>query len=357
MLLIGMASILSVSLSAQVTITKSSLINAGKSFTSYDDTLGTALKSGGMGDLTWDFSSLRKDDSSTLTSLNPDWNPSISSLMPTANLFLQTDGDDDYIGLNKTDSVLYFVGTVVDTGAGPLEVDEFSFAFLPIPITHGTVYHDTIELATLLDSVGLMAGPGSTIDSTRVVFYMAQRFEGIGHGKIDFGTSEIDNVLMVDQLNELYLKAWAKFNGTWIALPPQYYSTLMLDASIDTSHRHMWWSDNASKGIPVVQYDIEQGSNISDGIEYIPSPAQTASSTELDKIEVVVYPNPSANAIQFKGISEISGKAIVYDLKGSIVLEKGLKNSTLDVSSLTAGSYVVVIKTKGNRLTTEFTKK
>lgn len=65
--------------------------------------------------------------------------------------------------------------------------------------------------------------------------------------------------------------------------------------------------------------------------------------TKLNNI--TVYPNPTKNTLQIKGINSLDISTIkIVNILGKEVYSSHLKNSNIDVSNLTAGIYVITIK-------------
>lgn len=70
--------------------------------------------------------------------------------------------------------------------------------------------------------------------------------------------------------------------------------------------------------------------------------SETASVIKFDNTEIYVYPNPVEEVLNFIGLKG-TVRATVYDVTGRLFLEKEV-NSSLDVSSLKAGIYIVKIE-------------
>ena len=70
---------------------------------------------------------------------------------------------------------------------------------------------------------------------------------------------------------------------------------------------------------------------------------------ELNAQIVSVYPNPAQNHISFDGLSLMNGafEAIVYSATGKLMFSANFSSNELDISQLSSGSYVAVIKENG----------
>lgn len=96
--------------------------------------------------------------------------------------------------------------------------------------------------------------------------------------------------------------------------------------------------------IYVIPTDPDQMSSGTMGMFY-QSVLQVLGVSELEKDNVKVYPNPTADFIYVKlsSKSKIEG-AEIYDLSGKLVLRTKLESEQLDLRSLPQGVYMVVFK-------------
>jgi hypothetical protein len=69
--------------------------------------------------------------------------------------------------------------------------------------------------------------------------------------------------------------------------------------------------------------------------------------TRIPAQSISVYPNPSADFVTIDLESAIN-KIDVYTITGDLVYSQKSDNKTLDIQSLAAGSYVIVVETKEN---------
>ena len=70
--------------------------------------------------------------------------------------------------------------------------------------------------------------------------------------------------------------------------------------------------------------------------------SETASIIKFNNTEIYVYPNPVKSDLNFAGLKG-TVSAYVYDVTGRLFLQKEV-NSSLDVSRLKAGIYIVKIE-------------
>ena len=74
---------------------------------------------------------------------------------------------------------------------------------------------------------------------------------------------------------------------------------------------------------------------------------------------ITVYPNPTANSLKFNGINHSESYTVtIFKLLGSSVLSQITKITSIDVSNLGAGNYIIkIIDLMGEEYTDTFIKK
>ncbi|MEJ6776018.1 MAG: T9SS type A sorting domain-containing protein [Crocinitomicaceae bacterium] len=78
---------------------------------------------------------------------------------------------------------------------------------------------------------------------------------------------------------------------------------------------------------------------------------------ELNTFKVGVYPNPTGNEIKLNGEFSSNAVATIYDQSARIMISANVSNgSSLNVSSLEAGIYIVKIEDKGENATIRIVK-
>ncbi|WET02448.1 RICIN domain-containing protein [Flavobacterium sp. YJ01] len=71
---------------------------------------------------------------------------------------------------------------------------------------------------------------------------------------------------------------------------------------------------------------------------------------------ISIYPNPVKNTLFFSSdIKDI--QVSIFNQTGSLVIQKALKENSLDVSNLTTGVYLIVFEKDGTKITKQFIKK
>ena len=94
--------------------------------------------------------------------------------------------------------------------------------------------------------------------------------------------------------------------------------------------------------LTLVATDFSPGHVTKAGIDYFRiEELSGASVTESETDLISIYPNPATNEINFTGAS--TGSIEIFDLSGRLVLNNSMV-STLNVSALNSGLYLIVIK-------------
>jgi uncharacterized surface protein with fasciclin (FAS1) repeats len=93
----------------------------------------------------------------------------------------------------------------------------------------------------------------------------------------------------------------------------------------------------------VILADVEADN----GVAHVLDKVLLESYLGLDETSVLsfnVYPNPAQNEIQVAGVE---GMVSIADMSGKILLTKELNNNAVDISALSAGSYIISVDNNG----------
>lgn len=356
-LLLASVAFIGSQLAAQITITSNNVISAGQKITQYsDNSTMISVKVGGSAKQNFDFSNLLAEDTSDLNFFNPDWKPAIGNLVIGATLVVESDGD--YTFLKKTSSAIKLIGNASDTGNGPLEVTAFELPLMLFPLTYGTSIKDSSIFSSQKTYFGMSPGMGApVIDSFEIIIKARYTFKGIGFGSVKLPNNlNIDNALMVEAITENYVGINFYSAGKWSTLPTSYYSAIGQSPEPDTSISHIWWTNQENYGFPLVQYEISPNEDSTSSVDYISSSSQATATSNVEKVSVSVYPNPSASVLLFTGLININSEAVIMDMQGKIVASSNLKNGKLDIGQLTTGNYIVNINNGDEMVQIKFTK-
>ena len=122
-----------------------------------------------------------------------------------------------------------------------------------------------------------------------------------------------------------------------------------------TATFQLMWSDEASAGNQMIN-----AGDGTDALGYIDTAndCSTASVKEISFYNIDVYPNPASNVINFRSEFTIDNLSVL-DLMGRTVKEQisNNKESSLDVSDLAKGVYLVKLTSGEKEAVTKFIKK
>ncbi|AJR04802.1 T9SS type A sorting domain-containing protein [Siansivirga zeaxanthinifaciens] len=88
----------------------------------------------------------------------------------------------------------------------------------------------------------------------------------------------------------------------------------------------------------------------------------TTSSLSVDKFELTdinIYPNPTENILHINFKDFLETKTLLYDISGRVILNKILSNvnSTINVSQLVNGVYILELSNEKGRITKKISVK
>ncbi len=106
-------------------------------------------------------------------------------------------------------------------------------------------------------------------------------------------------------------------------------------------------SDNFTHSVGeiyVIPTDPDKANSGTMGMFY-QSVLQVLGVTELEKDNVQIYPNPTADFVHIKLNSKSKiENAQIYDLSGKLILQANLESEKLDLRSLPQGVYMIIFK-------------
>jgi CotH kinase protein/Secretion system C-terminal sorting domain len=72
--------------------------------------------------------------------------------------------------------------------------------------------------------------------------------------------------------------------------------------------------------------------------------------SELNNVEAIIYPNPTAHKLSFQLNHKMDGTVLIYDQNGKIMLEQKINDSVeFDVSKFSSGTYMAVFRDKNGK--------
>lgn len=170
------------------------------------------------------------------------------------------------------------------------------------------------------------------------------------------------SAMMVTVLDEATENKYVQLSGVHLVDPLEWtgagsgFNVRVTDGSSDTNIVRID-DDNASYGMPAPtgtfnvsgwggQYDAS--SPYLDGYQMVPCTPNdivpvTTSISELSNNDLVIYPNPTSEQLNLKGINNIETVEVYNSLGKRVFANKGSLNS-INVASYRAGNYVLVVK-------------
>ena len=102
--------------------------------------------------------------------------------------------------------------------------------------------------------------------------------------------------------------------------------------------------------------EYDNGDTEASGTDFIPAKAELSLLNTATQVRVTVFPNPSSDKIHFDGVLNTNSVVDIYSINGALILSTQLVNGVLDVTELTAGNYVILVKNGNDVVSTEITK-
>lgn len=332
--LTSLFSFLSLSLVAQITVTRSDFPSRGDVFFILEDDDMSGLTAGGTGMQTWNFTSLDVNNLDTILFVEPTLTPPYATpfdtLFPNSNLALS--GAIGGVYLNISNDSLMLDGVAADLlGQGfvtPININP-DLKLIEFPANYLNSFSSTGVVDTIIDTVIGIADKIRLIRTqTNIVAldaYGTLNLPNGSHQTLRMFTTEI-----ID--NELFLGTTIGGNITWV---PQPAIAASLD---DTIYRYNWIAKN--EGYYVMEAIADQNGNLESGF--------FKSSTQ-----VLAFPSQVSNA-SCKGacdgsiqLSAVGGTGS-YSYSWSANAGGGSGNSA---SGLCAGEYYFTVTDNGNSST------
>ncbi len=179
---------------------------------------------------------------------------------------------------------------------------------------------------------GITTGQGTAPDWFKVTI------KGMYHGS--FATDSVDYYLAdyrpAGTANDSIVRGW-----NWVNLLPL--------GNVDSIFFYLSSSDNGSFGMNTPAYFcMDQFTTLDHNL--------SVSTTNQSKI--AVYPNPATNEIHFAGINSDTYNVTIKDITGKTlnIFELNAGNTTIDVSNLKSGMYLIEFENQETRFTEKLIK-
>lgn len=305
------------SLLAQPTLTSANMTTIGNSQTYFDaDSLAPSLDAVAGANVTWDYSAMAGYGGSTtvndivdiaVTGLTADY--------PKATM-ADTLGQISVYRTNFANNVASygFSFTEVSLGRVKFLYNTDTLVQMTYPFTFGDNYTDNV------------AGDAVTGFGT-YPYSGAVTVTADGYGTLNMPTLSRSNVLRVKVVENAIIQQGIPFGNLAV-----------------TRTQYLYY-DHVSSNFPVLIWAEVSVPDLSLVIRAVysadPLPANV-SVNELPEASFAVYPNPADNQIMLKEANEFD-RAVIMDAQGRIIrhISKTALNHSIDISNLSAGTYIV----------------
>lgn len=300
------------------TIIQSDLPKAGTSFTlGIDDTYSGPIPTQGPMQV-WNFSTLKNFRLDTSAFIDAMGTPYASSF-PNSNIASLNLSDNSYSYFTNNSTGFYING--IGSSISNLTFDPM-LLYIPVPLSIGVVY-DNIARSQFDTSIVDTSGP---VD-LRFVIYYESIYKGDSYGTLTIPSGTYPNVLRFKVTETRYDSLYFGIGGG-IYVPFSGSSTLSYHYRFVTTGLEA----NYLMGIDADEFGNTTSSEFLVDINI-------AVPLVSERKNVVAYPNPAMNNLNFKNISNITG-IVVYDNSGKEVLRtKQVENNSLNVALLKNGIY------------------
>ncbi len=322
---------------AQYVLTQAGAPKVGDFNFNVTDTIPQVTKGTAGANQFWDFTNfdLNVDDVSTWADATTAPN---GADFPTADLEL----NGSYFDVTATRMELIGVAIALtgEPQATPYSNTESIFRF---PSTYMSTYQDTSQYRASF-YIGQMVGTFQ-VDSARVTAKQTKTILFDAWGTITTPTGYFSDVIrertyaIVENTTEACLVFIPGSPCSWVnagTLDPSFAG------GTDTTITYAWYNQVAGTPVASIVYDKTDATPISATINNDPN---FTSVKENAKSSMVVYPNPTTDLVYFRGADVSSVK--ISDLQGRVILSNSVANNRMDVSSLSAGNYLVTVVTTG----------
>ncbi len=317
---------------SQITITNANLAPEGVTVITANDTLpdSTIVPGNAGSNQTWNFTAATADVFDTVYTELPSWTPYADSF-PDANYVLRliSFGDTTYAYTDKNDdyfAALGYVGNNEDFGIMALQVIPQEI-IMDFPVEYGNqrsenFYYEQTVASTI---------PGS--DSLRFKTSSVKSVSVDAWGTISMPTGSYNCLRTVTNRTD-YDSVWLLLYGNWALVSNDSTPSVTYD----------WYTNETLPGFHL--FTLEYTDSVVSNVSYV---SQTIVGIKnQNKITAVIAPNPVKSTAVIRLGEEVKGNVKLYNQAGVCVVNKSVngRSATLNVESLPAGIYVVVVSNK-----------
>ncbi len=336
--------LLSITLSAQISITSDDIVGAGAIVLEATDTLPSAsITPGPAGpDQTWDFSALSVDYVDTMWFANPDWTPYYEHF-PASNLAAlrifdsALDSADMYFYFEKNEDEFAMVGIVS-------EIEQLGLVIMPC-IPKETIAEFPVDYlnSSTEDFVLLIEieSPTPPTDSIRIKMSITKSLEVDAWGDITIPLGTFNSLRISETRIEID-SIWIQLSGSW----------MFVEETIDTMYSYSWWTDDDAAGFILATLSYEPDTKTVTEATFLKASPYYSIEENQNKVFVNVYPNPVSSNIKFSFKDKTEGFIEIFDFTGRNIKEIQLNNVhevIINMSEYPAGIYLYsIIGENGN---------
>jgi len=298
---------------------------------------------------TWDFTTLTPaiGNEDTVYIMDPATLPG-SAVFPTATHGIFEGGDNDINMLNINASNVSFLGVIADPSGMGLPVSAVAnphATFMTFPYTYGSSINSnsTLEVYTTGATIG-----EPTVDSVHYISHLNVNADVVASGNMIIPSGSYPSLLerrVNHNIDSLWFKSAATMN-LW-TLSPDFPETY-----IDSAY--YWYSDQSLQHYAHALYD---SAGLYD-IHYYMSQTTTGIDAPSINSDVIAYPNPTTNFLGIRGLNLPAASTwTIYDAAGKLVLQGKYDLNSLNVQTLSKGSYLLKLETpEGEKHQVRFNK-
>tara|TARA_B110000238_G_scaffold156012_1_gene168719 strand:- start:202 stop:1293 length:1092 start_codon:yes stop_codon:yes gene_type:complete len=346
--------LVSMNMSAQITVTDTDLISIGDIiYQAYDTVPAPSISIGNSGtNQSWDFSDLQVQEYDTIEFIDPTGTP-FGADHPSANLCVDDEGEYTYFSKNAQS--LSLVG-----------FDDYPYPIMlaPLPLAYGL--NTIVGPVIVMDSV--FANPGfidnslapaislnsldSQVDSLKIFIESSTEFNVDAHGNIIIPMGNFDALrVKTDDVNTTDFFAYCSDglgNGAWHPIPAGLPGLPSSEVEITSSYA--WWTNDPLIKFVLVQIEVDSLGGI-DAVDFMHYP-NPSSVVNLSDEDFNIYPIPTNNSLNIESQKNDLTAFELVDVTGKVILKKEFIQSTsLDVSHIAKGIYYLNLKTIEGELT------
>lgn len=319
------ASLFGLTAYSQITFNESDFVSIGDEIiTTYDTTTPITITAPGANQI-WDFSNLEDQKRDTGYGIDPSTAPH-GAQFPDANLVLEMDlAGFKALGYLKKDPTKAEI-----VGVGYFStIANFSDrqTFIEFPTTYNTRFEDYFAYTAV--------GPGSDFnlpfDSVKLEVTGTQVRTADAYGTVITPLGSFDAVRISDTTYDTTVTS-VYSGGTW--------NVFTTDDKIE--YRHTYATNHQGVKLSIISYNLNSSGALTGRVdwEYVDP---SVGINENQSFDFSMFPNPTQNIVNISTKENISGYAI-SDLQGKIIQSNTGSNITsIDLTNLTSGSYIITL--------------